>query len=64
MYRTHFSNEIKPEDNVQVAGWVHDIRDIGKLIFITLRDREGSVQITGKTGVTKPEVFEFLKKIG
>jgi len=45
MIREQYSNEIKAGDNVKIAGWVHDIRDLGKLIFVTIRDREGIVQV-------------------
>ena len=47
--RTHYSAEIVPEldgKEVTVFGWVKEIRDLGGIIFIILRDREGTVQIT------------------
>jgi len=34
------------DEDVILAGWASDIRNIGKIAFITLRDREGTVQIT------------------
>ncbi|MBC7114538.1 MAG: nondiscriminating aspartyl-tRNA synthetase [Archaeoglobi archaeon] len=49
VWRTHYSNEISPEmdgETVRVAGWVHEIRDLGGIVFIVLRDREGILQIT------------------
>lgn len=33
-------------DDVVLAGWAADIRNLGKIAFIKLRDREGTVQLT------------------
>jgi len=47
--RTHYSVEVTPDlsgKEVVVFGWVLDIRDLGGIRFIILRDREGDVQVT------------------
>jgi nondiscriminating aspartyl-tRNA synthetase len=47
--RTHYSVEVTPDldgEEVLVFGWVLDIRDLGSIRFIILRDREGDVQVT------------------
>lgn len=47
--RTHYSDEVKPEDDgkeVTLFGWVQEIRDLGGIRFIILQDREGTIQIT------------------
>ena len=44
-------------ERIQLQGWVHTIRDHGKLVFIELRDRSGLVQVVGdqKLGKVHPE---------
>jgi len=35
----------KTSEQVTIAGWVHFVRKVGKMIFILLRDRSGLVQV-------------------
>ena len=61
-YRTHYSIDVTDkefEKKISVAGWVEDIRNIGSIAFIILRDRKGTLQITAlKKEDTK--IFEKL----
>ncbi|MFB6093992.1 MAG: aspartate--tRNA(Asn) ligase [Halanaeroarchaeum sp.] len=34
-----------PGDDVTVAGWVHEIRDLGGIAFLILRDTSGKIQV-------------------
>src|SRR3989338_7681852 len=70
MFRTHSIAEAKKiksktenakPETVKVAGWVHDVRDMGKLKFILLRDRTGIIQVTAKKGVVSDGLLEKIK---
>lgn len=47
---TKYTTKICPElDNgsiVNIAGWVHEIRNLGGICFLILRDIEGLSQVT------------------
>jgi len=60
--RTHYVEELKGlgGKEVTVAGWAHEVRDVGKIRFVLLRDRTGIVQITAKKGVVSDEIFDAL----
>jgi aspartyl-tRNA synthetase len=52
VYRTHYVSDAKKliGSEVTLAGWVHEVRDLGKLKFVSLRDRSGIIQVTAKQG--------------
>ncbi len=63
MKRTDYCGNINESfigKDVIVNGWVHKLRNIGNLIFIDLRDREGLVQIVVENDFKN---FEDIKKI-
>jgi nondiscriminating aspartyl-tRNA synthetase len=65
--RTHFSGALDSSADgakVVVAGHVNRIRDLGKVKFVELRDRDGFIQITAVTGKTTREVMEKIKQLG
>lgn len=56
MKRTHMCAEVTAEDigrEIVVMGWVQKRRDLGKLIFVDLRDRTGLLQIVFKDELDK-----------
>jgi nondiscriminating aspartyl-tRNA synthetase len=50
--------------NVTVAGWVHELRDLGGIKFLLLRDRKGLLQITFLKKRLSPELFEKFSELG
>ena len=66
MMRTHYTSEITSEDageEVVLAGWLHEVRDLGGILFLLLRDRDGIAQITMVTKKTDPELVNKARKI-
>ena len=66
MYRTHYSSQITEELNgkkVKVAGWVYEVKDLGGIKFLWLRDREGIVQITAPKKKVNEDIFTLIPKL-
>src|SRR5215213_9693533 len=46
--RTHYASQVDTSllgQQVRVGGWIEDVRDIGKLAFVTIRDVTGICQV-------------------
>lgn len=62
--RTHYSNEISPElagETIKVTGWVHEIRDLGGIVFVLLRDKNGITQITAPSKKLTEELMADVR---
>jgi aspartyl-tRNA synthetase len=61
MHKTHTCGELRlshVNESVTLAGWVHNFRTFGGVVFIVLRDRFGITQI-----VTNPDQYPEAAKI-
>ena len=65
VYRNRYSLDVTNKDygkSITVAGWVEDIRNIGSIAFIILRDRKGTLQITCLKK-NNPDLFEGIVNV-
>lgn len=76
LYRTHTCGELSIQDTgktVKLAGWVDRVRNLGHMIFFTLRDHYGRTQVihhitpnthlSEKIMALKPESVVFLEGV-
>ena len=62
--RTHYSTEITPElagETVKVTGWVHEIRDLGGIVFVLIRDKKGITQLTAPSKKLSEEMMADVR---
>ncbi|MEM2906241.1 MAG: aspartate--tRNA(Asn) ligase [Candidatus Bathyarchaeia archaeon] len=50
----------KAAGDVVVAGFIQELRDLGNIKFLVLRDRTGTLQVTAKRGVVPEQVFDRI----
>jgi len=65
MLKTNTCGELRAEyegQQVTLAGWVNRRRDMGGVIFIDLRDRDGKTQVVVNAG-RSPEAFEAAEQV-
>ena len=65
-WKTHSTTDVNSGNDgleVLIAGWIHQKRDKGQLIFLTLRDPDGLAQITLHAKKVGPEVFKLAKDL-
>ena len=62
--RTDYCGSLRAADEgreVVLCGWVHKTRDMGHLVFVDVRDREGLAQVVFQSD--RPELAEEAKKL-
>ncbi|MCS7110388.1 MAG: OB-fold nucleic acid binding domain-containing protein, partial [Candidatus Caldarchaeum sp.] len=58
--------EVVPEfdgRNVNVFGWVHEVRDLGKLVFVVVRDVSGVCQVVFRMDELDESVRDVVRKL-
>ena len=63
-WRQHGTQEVQSNNDgleVLIGGWVQQIRDKGRLIFLTIRDQQGICQVTLHEKKVPPEVWNVTK---
>jgi aspartyl-tRNA synthetase len=66
-HRTHRAGSLARAhagQTVRLGGWVHRVRDLGGLVFIDLRDRDGLLQLSFDPRWTPAEVMTAAAKLG
>ncbi|MCD6093076.1 MAG: aspartate--tRNA(Asn) ligase [Candidatus Aenigmarchaeota archaeon] len=64
MLRTHYSKDV-PEregEKIRVGGYIESVRDIGKVKFMIIRDKEGKIQITTKDEKIGEQINSMTKQ--
>ncbi|MBI1966883.1 MAG: aspartate--tRNA ligase [Gemmatimonadetes bacterium] len=66
-WRTHRCGALRAEHVgqwVRLGGWVHRRRDLGGIVFLDLRDRDGLVQVAFGPGWSPPDVLVAAGALG
>ena len=66
-WRTHRCGALRPEhvgQPVRLGGWVHRRRDLGGIVFLDLRDREGIVQVAFGPGWAPADAIARAQAVG
>jgi nondiscriminating aspartyl-tRNA synthetase len=65
LQRTHYTSELGKQigKTVVLSGWVHDVRLIGGINFVLLRDKDGIVQVTVHKKKVSPEILKIVEKL-
>jgi aspartyl-tRNA synthetase len=65
--RTHLAGSLRVADagtHVRLGGWVHRSRNLGGIVFLDLRDREGIVQVSFGTDWSSAECIARAAAVG
>lgn len=62
-YKSIDIGQVRPKAPIRkerIAGWVEEVRDLGKIKFLLVRDRTGSAQVTWKKGECPESIGETI----
>ncbi len=63
--RTHYIAQLQEaKGRVVISGWVHDVKETGRLTFIWVRDRTGLAQVTVLKQRASRDVLDASKQLG
>ena len=65
--RTHLAGSLRSSDagaRVTLGGWVHRARNLGGIVFVDLRDRDGIVQVSFGTAWSSTETIAAAAAVG
>ncbi len=66
MKRTHYAGALRESDmgvSATVMGWIENRRDMGGIIFMDLRDREGTLQVVLDSGTIPMQEFDMISHL-
>ena len=64
--RTHYTKDVTTDvigQDVTIMGWVHEIRDLGGIIFLLIRDFKGMIQVTAPSKKVSAEILEDIRAL-
>lgn len=64
IYRTHNCGELRGTDvgkEIRISGWIHRKRNLGGVIFLTLRDSYGVTQVIAEPGTKVHDELEEIR---
>ena len=65
MLRTHAIAEIpeEPGAEVRIAGFVENVKEVGRVVFVWVRDRSGIAQLTLKSGQVDESLIRLARSL-
>ncbi|MEN9626258.1 MAG: hypothetical protein RL557_586 [archaeon] len=65
MERTYIEQAFQKNNNekIEICGWLHDARDLGKIRFLIIRDITGRIQVTGVKSEMAEKLFKKMDQI-
>ncbi len=61
--RTYIKEALKKTGKIEILGWVHDSRALGKIRFLVLKDISGRMQVTAVKGKVSEDIFKLMNSI-